>query len=135
MRSIGKRVSKSKSIPINALYGTIIEVLLGLSLSAVLALLITNERFKMEWLQLGVPVMLMIISFVGSGVSIKKGKGPIAIQALATVALFVVLLIGANILVFDCDFYGVWIKLLMILIGASLGCVSSFRSKRKKPSR
>lgn len=126
------KISKKNGIVVSIGIGVAVSIIVGLAVAAVTASLLNGTTIGEDRIQLLSCIGLLIASLIGSMVSVLMFKSKYVIVASATSCIFMVLLVCANLLLFDGTFSKLGIKLMMVIVGSAVSCVIGLKSDGPK---
>ena len=133
MRTSGKKNSGSFSK--SAALGVAVSSVISLMLSAVLALLVSKERVDATKVDNSMPFISAISVLIGGVIAGKKWDEKLALLIGAVGLIYLFLLSGAGVLIFDGGFHNLGLRLLAVVVGSGISCAICIRGKGTKGKR
>ena len=112
---------KTLSLPVGIGIGIAVSMALTVGGAMLLAVLINGEQMGFASLSTAISLIHLIASFAGTYLATALTQQKKLITASATAAGYLIVLLGMTALLFGGQYEGVWLSLLMVLLGA--GCV------------
>ena len=111
------------------LFAAVIVCILGIGVTS---FLIYSGKIMEIDLRIVAAVVMLLAVFCGGIVSVKLRKNEAAVISGITAASFAVALILVNIMFFDAVFSGIWLNILMVVLGWITSSLAGAGKKRKR---
>jgi len=111
------------------LFAAVIVCILGIGVTS---FLIYSGKIMEIDLRILAAVVILLAVFCGGIVSVKLRKKEAAVISGITAASFAVALILVNIMFFDAVFSGIWLNILMVILGWIAASLAGAGKKRKR---
>lgn len=118
------------SMTSSVIIGVVIAVLFTIAAAALIALLVTNEQLPLGSLGYGVVAIWVVSALLGGSTAGKTATEKKLVACLVTCGVYLLLLLGISITLFDSIGQSVWVGILSIIIGCGGAVLVALRPKK-----